>query len=209
MRITKFGHAAVRIEEGAGALVIDPGGFSEPECVDGVGAILITHEHPDHLDPSNLRRSDAPIFAGHGVAEALRDTDPEIAERVTVVAAGDTFQAAGLTVAAVGEWHHEIHPDIPLIQNTAYLVADSVFHPGDSYTPPPHPVPTLLMPVCAPWLRLADAVDFARGAGSATVLGIHDGLLNENGHQIYGGVASRLLDRAGLTFRQLSPGTDL
>ena len=52
MRITKFGHACVRIEHGGAALVVDPGMFTEPEAVDGAEAVVITHEHPDHYLPT-------------------------------------------------------------------------------------------------------------------------------------------------------------
>ena len=48
MRITKFGHACVRVEHDGATLVIHPGGWTEPEAVDGATAVLITHEHPDH-----------------------------------------------------------------------------------------------------------------------------------------------------------------
>ncbi len=63
MRITKFGHACVRIEHDGRSLAIDPGWFTDPEAVDGVGAVLITHEHPDHYDPTRLRATDAPVFS--------------------------------------------------------------------------------------------------------------------------------------------------
>ncbi len=60
MRITKFGHACVRLEHDGRSIVLDPGMFTEPEAVDGAGAVLITHEHPDHYQPDLLRRTDCP-----------------------------------------------------------------------------------------------------------------------------------------------------
>ena len=62
MRITKFGHACVRIEHDGGVLVIDPGVFTEPEAVDGATAVLITHLHPDHYLADHLRRTDAAVW---------------------------------------------------------------------------------------------------------------------------------------------------
>jgi L-ascorbate metabolism protein UlaG (beta-lactamase superfamily) len=35
MRITKFGHACIRIEHDGHTIVVDPGGFTQPEAVDG------------------------------------------------------------------------------------------------------------------------------------------------------------------------------
>jgi len=209
MRITKFGHAAVRIERDGAALVIDPGVFTEPEAVDGVGAVLVTHEHFDHLDVERLRRAEAPVYACEGVAKALREQAPDVAERVLVVRDGDEVTAAGMRVSVHGEQHAVIHDDIPLIMNTGFCVEDEVYHPGDSWTAPPHAVPTLLVPVHAPWMRLAEAVDFARAHASGTALAVHDGLLNDHGLAVTENMLGGLLEASGQQYRRLVPGSDL
>ena len=55
MRLTKMGHACVRLEKDGRILVIDPGTLTEPEALDGAEAVLITHEHFDHVELSRLR----------------------------------------------------------------------------------------------------------------------------------------------------------
>ena len=209
MRITKFGHAAVRIEQDGQALVLDPGSFTEPEAVDGVAAVLVTHEHPDHLEVERLRRADAPLFAGEGVAAALREQAPDLAERLEVVRAGDEFTAAGMRVTVHGEQHAQIHADIPLIMNSGFCIEDRVFHPGDSFTPPPQPVPFLLVPVHAPWMQLAEAVDYARAYASEQAVAVHDGLLNDNGHAVTGRMMGGLLESQQVQLRQLGSGDDV
>ena len=90
MRITKFGHACVRLQPPTErVVVIDPGAFTEPEAIDGATAVLITHEHPDHYAPDRLRRTDAPVFTIGAVADKIREEAPDVAERITVVAPGD------------------------------------------------------------------------------------------------------------------------
>jgi L-ascorbate metabolism protein UlaG (beta-lactamase superfamily) len=209
MRITKFGHACVRVEQGGQSLVIDPGGFSEPESVEGVSAVLVTHEHPDHLDIDNLRRCDVPVFAGSGVAAALAEQAPDVAERLREVSAGEEFVVAGMRVGVCGELHALIHEDVPRVVNTGYCIENEVFHPGDSFTSPPQPVSTLLTPLHAPWMRLAEAVDFARTACSARVIAIHDGFLNDDGLALSGRMMSNLLGGFGLEYRRLRPGEDV
>jgi len=209
MRITKFRHASVRIERDGRALVIDPGMFTEPEAVDGAAAVLVTHEHPDHLDVDRLRRVEVPVYAGDGVAQALREQAPDVAERLQVVRDGDEVVAAGMRVSVHGEQHAVIHDDIPRIVNTAFCVEDEVFHPGDSWTPPPHPVPVLLVPVHAPWMRVAEAVDFARAHANGTAVALHDGLLNDDGLAVTGRVLGGLLESSGGEYRRLEPGSDL
>jgi L-ascorbate metabolism protein UlaG (beta-lactamase superfamily) len=165
MRITKFGHACVRIEHDGVALVVDPGMFTKPEAVDGATAVLITHLHPDHYLPDHLRATDAPVFTVVDLADKIRDEAPDVAERVTVVATGEEFDP-GLPVTAVGEWHNVIHPELPRPHNSGYLVtvADQrVYHPGDALTEPGVPVDVLLCPSSAPWLRSES------GAGSCSV----------------------------------------
>ena len=68
MRITKFGHACVRIEHDGTTVVLDPGVFTDPAAVDGADAVLITHEHPDHYLADNLRATDAPVFTIEAVS---------------------------------------------------------------------------------------------------------------------------------------------
>ena len=124
MRITKFGHACIRLEHDGAALVLDPGVFTEPEAVDGAAAVLITHEHFDHYEPERLRRADAPIFTIEAVAAKIREDAPDLAERVTVVTPGQSFEAAGLAVRAVGELHAVIHPEFPRFTNSGYIVSE-------------------------------------------------------------------------------------
>lgn len=209
MQITKFGHACVRLSGDGEALVIDPGGFTDPEAVDGATAILVTHEHPDHLDPERLRRCDAPIWTNAGVAGVIGTQAPDLTERVTIVAAGDSFTAAGLPVTVYGSQHALIHADLARVANTAYLIDDTVFHPGDSFTAPPHRVDTLLVPIHAPWMPVRDAVDFAREYAGARAAAIHDGLLNDNGLKIVSGVMTGLLESREIDYVRVAPGADL
>ena len=164
MRITKFGHACVRIEHDGQVVVLDPGAFTEPEAVDGATAVLITHEHADHLHVDHLRATDAPVFTIEAVRAQIAEADPGVAERVTVVAPGEQLDV-GLPVTAVGELHAEIHHDLPRVHNSGFVVdvgSLRVYHPGDALTPPGGPVDVLLLPVHAPWSKISEVIDFGR-----------------------------------------------
>ena len=210
MRITKFGHACVRVEHDGEVLVIDPGGWTGPEAVEGATAVLITHEHPDHYLPAHLRAADAPVFTIAAVAELIRTDAPDLAERLTVVAPDEEFDA-GLPVRAVGELHAVIHPDLPRFHNSGYVVTaggQSLFHPGDALTGPGQPVDVLCTPVSAPWLKASEAVDFARSVGAARNLAIHDRVYSEAGLGIVDGHFDRLLGE-GQSYARLPDGSDL
>lgn len=212
MRITKFGHACVRIEHGGKALVIDPGGWTSPEAVDGVDAVLVTHEHPDHVNADLLRRTDAEVFTVLGVAQHLAGEAPDLHERVRVLPPGTGFTAAGLQVETVGELHAVIHEELPRVHNSGYLVSDGqtrLFHPGDALTAPGEHVDVLCLPVSAPWLKISEAIDFARGVGAAHNLGIHDEVYSERGLGIADAHFGRFLGAHGHDYARLPEGTDL
>jgi L-ascorbate metabolism protein UlaG (beta-lactamase superfamily) len=195
MRLTKFGHSCIRVEHEGRTLVVDPGGFTAPEAVDDADAVVVTHQHPDHCDPTNLRRTDAPIVTIDEVAAMLRESAPDVAERVTVVEPGEEADA-GLPVRAVGELHAVIHPDIPRVHNCGFVVTagdTTLFHPGDALTPPHVPVDLLCVVVSAPWMKASEAVDFARLVGAPRNLAIHDRVYSEAGLGIIDGHLTRLL----------------
>lgn len=211
MRITKFGHSCVRFEQGGSVVVVDPGGFTEAGAVDGADAVLLTHEHPDHCSPEHLRRTDAEIWTIPAVADHLAAEAPDLSERVRRIAPGDTFDV-GLPVTAVGELHAVIHPEIPRIHNSGYLLdldGLRVYHPGDALTGPGAEVDLLLVPVSAPWLKASEAIDFARSVGAPRNLAIHDKVYSEAGLGIMDGHMGRFLSRAGQSYVRVEDGTDV
>ena len=210
MRITKFGHACIRLEHDGTVVVVDPGMFTDPEAVDGADAVLITHEHPDHYLPDHLARTDAPVFTIDAVATRIREDAPTVAERVTVVEPGQEFDP-GIPTVAVGELHAVIHPDLPRFHNSGYLFTlgdTTVFHPGDALTVPEQQVDVLCVPVCAPWMRAAEGVDFARAVGAPRNLAIHDRIYSEAGLRIVDGHYGLLLPETQ-SYTRLADGTDL
>ena len=184
MRITKFGHACVRVEhDGVDAGDRPRARGPSAEAVDGATAVLITHEHPDHYLPDHLLATDAPVLTIEAVAARIREDAPALAERLQVVTPGEEVDA-GLPVRVVGELHAVIHPDLPRFDNSGYLVTAGdtrVFHPGDALTGPGVPVDVLCAPVCAPWLKASEAVDFAREVGAPRNVAIHDKVYSEAG----------------------------
>jgi L-ascorbate metabolism protein UlaG (beta-lactamase superfamily) len=209
VRVTKFSHSCLRLENGAAALVVDPGVFSERAALTGADAVLITHEHPDHLDVDAL--SDALAQQPGMRVYAPADVLPKLAafaDVVEAVAAGQTFQAAGFTVRAYGGQHAIIYPEIPRIANLGYLIEDgatSVYTPGDSFTVPEGAqVETLFVPLNAPWMKVAEAIDFVRAVRPRRAYALHDALLNENGAKLSDALMANF---GGTEYAHLAAGT--
>jgi len=213
MQLTSMGHSCVRLTTAGRTLVIDPGAYSERTSIDGAEAVLITHEHPDHFDVDLLRTAAAAdprlgIWTNESIAGMLVD----LGGRVHTVSDGASFTAAGMDVTVHGAWHATIHPDLPPTRNVCFLVGSEVFHPGDSFTQPGAPAATVLLPVYAPWMKLSEAIQFARDLRPQRLIAIHDGMLNERGF----GLVDRLLgstlvgvDGAIPTYRHLAAGTSI
>lgn len=178
MRLTKYGHACVRLADGDRVLVIDPGVFTEADALAGATGVLITHEHPDHVDVDKLAaaRKANPALTVH-THPALAGT---LGDGVTPVSPGDTFEAAGFAVRAVGGKHAEIIDGLPGCPNIGFVI-DGVYHPGDSLFVPDAAVETLLVPVAGPWLKLGEAIEFVRAVRPAHAFRIHDAPLSEIG----------------------------
>ncbi|EMF02034.1 MBL fold metallo-hydrolase [Streptomyces mobaraensis NBRC 13819 = DSM 40847] len=187
MKLTKYGHACVRLEKDGRALVIDPGGFTEEDAALGADALLVTHEHPDHFDALRLRAAleanpAAELWTLRSVAERLSAAFPG---RVHTVGEGDAFTAAGFDVEVHGQLHAVIHPDIERITNVGYFVDGTLFHPGDALTVPGRPVDTLMVPVMAPWSRVGDVIDYLREVSPRRAIDVHDALLTDLARPVY------------------------
>jgi len=178
-----MGHACVRLRRDGTTLVIDPGSFSDPNALEDADAVLVTHEHADHLVPDRLhvavqRNPGLRIWSNRSVAASLAG----IGAHVETVEDGDSFSVAGVfNVDVRGQDHALIHPDIPRVLNVGFLVDGLVFHPGDAFTLPGQSVELLLLPISAPWSKIAEVIDYARAVQPGRVLPIHDAILSDVG----------------------------
>src|SRR4051794_4479438 len=131
MRITKYGHSCLQIEDGPANVLIDPGSFSKGfETVTDLTAVLITHQHADHADLDRLpavleANPGARVWADVGSTKVLVDKGIE----ATPVQAGDEIDV-GIDVTVYGRDHALIHADVPVIPNAAYLIGGRLLHPG-------------------------------------------------------------------------------
>jgi L-ascorbate metabolism protein UlaG (beta-lactamase superfamily) len=195
VRITKYTHACVRLEHGDRVLVIDPGEWSEPEALHGADAVLVTHQHIDHVDPLRLAGLGAPVYAPAGATLDGLDFTPVTPEV--------EFTAAGFRVRPVGGRHAFIYGGLPDVPNLGYVVEDSVYHPGDALHLPEQPIETLLVPAQGSWLKTAEAIDFMRAVRPVRAHAIHEGQLNERG---LGSINAWYAREGGTDYRYLAPG---
>jgi len=179
MRITHWGHACLTVATEDGTVLLDPGTLSSGfEGERGLDAVLVTHEHPDHLDVPRVAalleaNAGCALYADAGSAALLGDLG------VRVVAPGDVVSVGrGLTVTVGGGIHEPVYGDVPGIPNNSYLLGDGLlFHPGDSYALPGRPVEVLALPTSGPWLRVRDAVEHVRAVRPRVAVPMHEAAL--------------------------------
>lgn len=195
MRLTHLGHACLLVEIGGERIVLDPGGFTPGfEDLRDISAVVVTHQHPDHLDQRRVpvllhHNPDARLLADSGSVEVLSGLglDAELTERTKIGA---------VTLSPVGEVHALIHDDIPRIPNVGVVLRavgePALFHPGDSLDGDPGDVDVVAFPLNAPWQRSREMTGFLRRLNPAVAVPIHDALLSEQGRALYLGQADSL-----------------
>lgn len=203
VKITRYGHAALLVETDTARIVIDPGGFCDDAVFEltDVGAVVVTHQHPDHLDQNRIAGL---LDANPG---AVLRCDPETAEILdgwTANADGLDTVIGDLTITGVGSTHAEIVPQVPRIANVGVTISDgetTLFHPGDTYEYAPDGVDVLAVPLGTPWAKLSETVDFVQRVRPSIVIPIHDLTIAEVAYGMYWG---RVVELGGeLEGRQL------
>lgn len=189
--VTHLGHACLLVEIADARILIDPGNFTPAlEQQTGLDVILITHRHPDHLDPQRVPQvvaanPRAAVYSEPSTVSALADAGVG----GTALAEGEPLDLGGVTLTGIGHQHAEIYREIPRIGNMGMLLhasgEPSLLHPGDSYASTPEGVDILAAPLTAPWAALKETIDFVRAVKPGRVFPIHDAVVSQQGRGIY------------------------
>jgi L-ascorbate metabolism protein UlaG (beta-lactamase superfamily) len=213
MKITKYEHACIVLEEQGKRLVIDPGDFT-PHFgnLENIEALVITHVHADHFDPQHVKsiiaaNPEVHIYTVQEVAEQLRSQN--IAQNVTLAQPGERVQSETFVLEFWGEMHQLIHELAPLPHNTGVLVNDVFFYPGDSFTLPDKPVKVLAVPGSAPWMTVGMAMDYILATEAEHYIPTHDALLSENGHNVMNHWLQTAAAKNQAAFSYLKPNESL
>ena len=210
MRLTKFEHSGLLLEESGRKLFVDPGSFTSPltDTANAV-AVVITHEHADHWTPEQLNRvldlsPDVKIFAPEGVARAASDFD------ISVVHAGDTVEVEPFTLRFFGGRHAVIHESITVVDNLGVLVNDQLYYAGDSFfIPEGVEVDVLAAPAGAPWMKIAEVMDYVLAVKPKRSFPIHEMVLARAGKDMSNARLKWATEQSGGTFFALEPGDSL
>ncbi len=209
MQITKLGHCAMVVEHDGVRLLTDPGSYTagQQASVVGLHGVLITHEHGDHLHIGSLKQvlAQNPTAVVIGNASVARVVGEAIADTtVVVVGEGQSSDINGVSVEGIGGKHEEIYEELGMVENTGYLVGGKFFFPGDSFHNPLRAVDVLALPVAGPWMKISQAIRYAKEVRPRVAFGVHDGMIvPEGGAQKW---CEMLLPKEGIAFVTLKAG---
>ncbi len=207
MKITKFGHCCLLLEINSTRVLIDPGSFTQKgTAFEDIDLILISHSHSDHLDIGLLKlilENNKPVIL----------TNAETAAELTkngiesqIINENEEKSLSGVKIKAYGQLHHEVYPGVSAGANTAFMINDSFFYPGDSYLNPGINADILAMPVAGPWVKLSEAIDYCLQIKPRICFPIHDGNMLTPG-AVYS-LPEAILAKSNIKFTPLNLGTE-
>jgi len=200
MKITKFSHCCMLIEEAGVRFLTDPGTLSTAQTeVKNIDFILITHEHHDHFDPTSIK-----ICLEHNLGAEIITTETvsDLLKKEGIVSHilkdGESYDAKGVHVEAFGTLHAPLHHSIPQTLNTGFLIAKTFFYPGDACTEIKKPVKILALPVAGPILKISESIDYALALKPKICFPVHDGILKNIG--LTSALPPKVLGPEGINF---------
>lgn len=208
MKITKYEHACLLLEVLDQVLIIDPGIFAKslPSDLKNVVAVVITHEHGDHLDKDLLRKiiesnPGLTIFAPQDVLVQLSD----FAVKQELAQPGISHTSGSFVLDFYGKDHAVVYETVPCM-NVGVMVNKALYYPGDSFTIPKEPVVLLALPSVAPWLKIGESIAFMKLVKPAKAFPTHNALYNESGDMYANNWLSQQAEIFGVDFKVIGTG---
>ncbi len=209
MKITKLGHCCLLIEVKGVSILTDPGAWTDlPEVITGLSAVLITHEHSDHVHIESLAKilSQNPsvkVYTNSGVGALLE----EAGIKYELLKEEGNFTVNEIPIRYFACDHASLYQGIDPVPNTPFLLDNRLFYPGDAFFDPKLPVEILALPVSGPWLRIDEVIDYAKLINPKIAFPVHDGMLKHVGPFHF--LPGKFLKEAGIDFKALLPGDAL
>lgn len=204
MKITKFEHACITVEEDGQSLIIDPGAYTKDLVIpDNVVAIVVTHVHQDHIDKQLLatitsKNPEALILAPEQVVKELEGFNTQ------QVIPNEGIKVGSFELEFLGGQHALIVKDWPIDQNLGVMINTSLYYPGDSFTTPDRTVDILALPVSAPWLKFDEVADFLMSVKPKIAFPTHDAILSDLGKATVDRWSSSIAEKTGTKYQRLT-----
>ncbi len=178
MKVTRYFQSCLLIEDSGVRILIDP--CAQDKDIEKFGkpdAVFYTHEHMDHFDAEMAEKfsgGGADIYANASTAKQLKN------QPKATVNEGDEIEVKGLKVKAMELPHCLMVDGSTSVQNTGYLVAGMLFHPGDGKELAGLKAEILAVPLNGPDISPHDAFMFGKQSQAKQLIPIHYDFLGGN-----------------------------
>jgi len=208
MNIFKYDQSCIVLEKNNTRLVIDPVEIkTKLPHLDYVRAIIVTHSHSDHFDAETIDRI---VKRNPGVV--IFTTEDNIQNLPTAIAVkhGEKRTIGEFNIEFFGANHAPIDGNHIPCQNIGVVIDNLFVDPGDSFDLPPIPNPFILtVPICAPWIKTIESINYIRQLRPTKVLPVHDALLSNFGLPIYNNWISKACVEVNAQHCAIRPGDKL
>lgn len=211
MKITKYIHSCVLVEENDSRILFDPGSYLTDSMIAKIQkqepqAIFITHKHQDHFVPDTLKELVGSETKLYVPSDAMHDV-PE-GSNTHVAVAGTTIQVGTNAIAVITKEHGDILGAKP--ENIAYVINERLLHPGDSVEGEEKNIEVLFLPLFSPWGNVKQAVDYAIRLKPKIVIPIHDAFVKETFlDSYYENAVKPALEKEEINLTVLAAGTSV
>lgn len=171
MKVTKFVHSCLLVEDSGKTFLFDPGNYTDQanilnlKSINKLDYLLITHEHPDHMYLPLVKKISerfpaVSIITNPSAQLVLKNEGIEISNEVP-----DFIKMEKIP--------HEKVFGVEVPENVKFTLNNILTHPGDSFSFS-QTSKILALPVQAPWGSLTEAVELATKLKPEIILPIHD-----------------------------------
>lgn len=209
MKIKKIGHCCFVAEPKDGVRIMtDPGAFSTLQTTElNIDVVLITHEHGDHFHVESLKKvlenNPGVIIVTNTSVGLILDKENIL---YTKVEEGDKFEIKGVTISGFGNVHAEIYEDFGRVQNTGYMI-DNLCYGGDAFNYPDSEVDILALPVAGPWMKISNAIEYAKNIHPRICFPVHDAIMQDFASFVWK-IPETILNKDNILFKRLEIGKE-
>lgn len=205
MKITKFVHSCLLVEDAGRVALFDPGNFSydagffSPASFNALDDIIITHAHSDHCHIPLLQE------LVKSFPSATITTIPDVASKLTALGFANVKTESTSDIKMFDVNHESVSPLGQAPANTGFHYLDKLTNPGDGYGFE-QSKDVLVLPVTAPWGCVVRAAGLILQLKPKYVVPVHDWHWNPAARQQAYITLQDFCAKSGITFLGLEDG---
>jgi L-ascorbate metabolism protein UlaG (beta-lactamase superfamily) len=213
MKIQKYFHSCLLIEENGKRLLIDPGHYSFDrggllEKSPKIDVILVTHEHGDHCSLPGIKKlfeRDSPTVICNSETSIQLENE---GVRTKIINIPETIEISGFIVTSVVSLHDPASLNPPPLSNGFYI-NHRLFHPGDSFSFAENLVnapDVLALPVIGGWGTTLKSLETGLKIKPKHLIPIHDAFVNDDWINVKYREHGKIYQEAGIAYHPLKIG---